>query len=174
MDAYIYLVKKLSLISVLSVSVTESNVTSAALFNDTRTTLWSRMLEQVTAKWHTLRLSRFIDDTDEEQFMLWMEKQLIEYSSKDMFVAMMFSPQMNENKGLHYYQLEPFTKNRSNYLYYNLSPERLLYIIQRLPVNTVFFPCKFSLYIEKPIFDLVEESHKREIKNEQQKKTTRL
>ena len=99
MDAYIYLVKKLSLISVLSVSVTESNVTSAALFNDTRTTLWSRMLEQVTAKWNTLRLSRFIDDTDEEQFMLWMEKQLIEYSSKDMFVAMMFSPQMNENKG---------------------------------------------------------------------------
>ena len=172
MDAYINLVKKLSVLSVLSTTVTESSIASASLFNDTRTTLWSRMLEQVNAKWDTLRLHRFIGDTDESQFVHWIEEQLIEYTTKDMYISIPFLSQMKELTGLHYYQLDPQSSN-TLYLYYNLSPSRVLYITQRMPIVPVF-PCKFSIYVEANLHELVEESYKREIKNEQQKKINTL
>jgi|TARA_X000001388_G_C2211191_1_gene115221 hypothetical protein len=172
MDAYINLIKKLSILSVLSTTVTESSIASASLFNDTRTTLWSRMLEQVNAKWDTLRLNRFIGDTDESQFVHWIEEQLLEYATKDMYISIPFLTQMNEPAGLHYYQLDP-QSNNTQYLYYNLSPSRVLYITQRMPIIPVF-PCKFSIYVEDNLHGLVEESYKRELKNEQQKKINTL
>ena len=64
-------------------------------------------------------------------------------------------------------------KTRPGYLYYNLSPSRVLYITQRMPIIPVF-PCKFSIYVEDNLHGLVEESYKRELKNEQQKKINTL
>ena len=81
----------------LSTTVTESSIASASLFNDTRTTLWSRMLEQVNAKWDTLRLNRFIGDTDESQFVHWIEEQLLEYATKDMYISIPFLTQMQSH-----------------------------------------------------------------------------
>jgi hypothetical protein len=171
MDAYVNLVKKLSLLSVLSVSITESPIISGSIWADTRISLWSRMIELVLKRYDSLNLKRFIGTTNESLFVGWVHEQLIDYSAKDMWTTTSYLQTAEVSKGLHWYEINPKTSD-VGYLFYNLSRDRVLYIIQRLDFNTVYFPCSFSIYVEKDIRDLVEESFKREQKNEQQKKSS--
>ena len=83
----ISLLKKLSLISVLSTNVTESNLMSGGIFTDVRTSLYSRMLETVKKKWEPLALSRFLPEgTMPDTYLDWVYTQLLEYKDKDMYL----------------------------------------------------------------------------------------
>lgn len=171
MEEYIRLVKRLSLINVLSTSVTESTIASGSIWSDTRTTLWSKMVEGVLKRYAPLRLHRFLGQNKEDLFLSWLKHQLLEYANKDMYCITSFVQAAQKDKGLYWYEIEPQSE-RTSYLYYNLSQSRLTYILQRLEFNTVYFPCTYSLYIEKDISDLIHDSYKREQKNEQQKKNS--
>ena len=171
MDEYVNLIKKLSLLSVLSTSITESNIISGSIWADTRVSLWSRMVEIVLKKYDSLNLKRFIGTTNESLFLGWVHEQLIDYSASDMWTTTSYIQSAEPSKGLHWYEINPNT-SETGYLFYNLSRDRIQYILQRLNFNIVHFPCTFSIYIEENIRDLVEESYKRELKNEQQKKSS--
>ena len=75
-----------------------------------------------------------------------------------MYCITSFVQAAQKDKGLYWYEIEPQSE-RTSYLYYNLSQSRLTYILQRLEFNTVYFPCTYSLYIEKDISDLIHESY---------------
>ena len=83
MEEYIRLVKRLSLINVLSTSVTESTIASGSIWSDTRTTLWSKMVEGVLKRYAPLRLHRFLGQNKEDLFLSWLKHQLLEYANKD-------------------------------------------------------------------------------------------
>ncbi len=171
MDEYVNLVKKLSLISVLSTSITESNIVSGSIWADTRVSLWSRMIELVLKRYEPLNLKRFIGTTNESLFVGWVHEQLIDYSASDMWTTTSYIQSAEPDKGLYWYEINPKT-SETGYLFYHLSRDRVQYILQRLDFNTVHFPCTFSIYIEENISSLVHDSYKREQKNEQQKKSS--
>ncbi len=171
MDKELTLLKKLSIISVLSTTTTESSIISGSLFNDTRITLYSRMLEIVKSKRDSLILDRFLPKEEREPFWNWLEIQLHDYQYKDMFIHPSFIAKTSED--LHWYQLEPQTTPQ--YIYYNLSPSKITYILQRVSFapNIRYFPGKHYIYWDGPDTDLVLlilQAIKRERKNEQQKK----
>ena len=173
MEENIRLVKKLALICVLSTTSTESSVLSATIFNDTRTTLYSRMLESIKQKYNQLRLERFVPKQNRDSFLDWIDSELQVYSDKDMFLNPSFINNATPDTGLYWYQIEPHYSIQS--LYYNLSPSIITYILQRLPFHHRVFPCRYSIYIDgnkEDLVNLIVEANKREKKNEQQKKNS--
>ena len=48
------------------------------------------------------------------------------------------------------------------HLYYNLSYDKVLHIMQRLPHGTKVFPCRYSMYIQLNIDDKIDELNRRE------------
>jgi len=152
------LVKKLALIAVLSTTVTESNIKSGSLFSDIRVSLYSRMLTNIKTKWKDLNLSRFLPELVKPNIFLdWIDTELYEYKEKDMFITPSF---INSVEGdIYKYHLEPQFKD-PHYLYYNLSIDRIMYILQRVP-KVPAFPCRYSIYIETNIDDIVLEAIKR-------------
>ncbi len=173
MDKQLTLLKKLTIISVLSTTTTESSIISGSLFNDTRVSLYSRMLEIVKSKKDTVLLDRFIRTDDRYEFWNWVDKQLEEYMYKDMFVHPNFINKVNGV--LHWYQLEPHNIDSPQYIYYNLSPDVVTYVLQRISFtpNNRYFPGKFYIYWDgkdTELVNLISQAKKREQKNEQQKK----
>ena len=159
MDYFIQTVKKLALISVLRTNVTESAVISGAIFSDIRTSLYSRMLELTKRNWDALYLYRFIEsDTDISTFKNWYKEQLKDYGSKDVYMNPSYHN--TQERGIFKYKLEPnHIDNR--FLYYNLSPMQITWILQRISVSTKFFPSRFSLYCEDNIDNIIQEVYKK-------------
>ncbi len=173
MDKYVKSLKKLSLIATLASTTTESSILSGSIFTDTRVSLYSRMLEIIKKKQFSLELDRFIPTQERPEFWVWVDNQIEEYMYKDMYLTPSYVNKSNPILGLHWYQLEPHW-NPHQYLYYNLSPDKINFILQRIPFNVRYVPGKFYMYWEAEpniIVDLITRAHKREIKNEQQKKT---
>lgn len=165
MDYFIQTVKKLSLISVLSSNVTESSIISGAIFSDIRTSLYSRMLELTKRNWDALHLHRFIEpDTSVSVFQDWYLNQLTEYGNKDVYINPNYIHTTENN--IFKYQLEP-NHIEGRYLYYNLSPMQITWVLQRINTNTKFFPCRFSLYIEDDIDNIIQEVYKKHEPNSQ-------
>jgi len=152
------LVKKLALIAVLSTTITESNINSGSLFSDIRVSLYSKMLNNIKTRWEDLSLYRFLPELVKPTIFLdWIDTELYEYKDKDMFITPSFT---NIKEGdIYKYHLEPQFKD-PHYLYYNLSIDRIMYILQRIPQVPVF-PCRYSIYIETNIDDIVLEAIKR-------------
>ncbi len=156
----ISLLKKLSLISVLSTNVTESNLMSGGIFTDVRTSLYSRMLETVKKKWEPLALSRFLPEgTMPDTYLDWVYTQLLEYKDKDMYLNPTYINETTNN--IFRYTLEP-EGVEIQFLYYNLSYDKVLHIMQRLPHGTKVFPCRYSMYIQLNIDDKINELNRRE------------
>ena len=137
MDKYIKILKKLSILATLSSTTTESSILSGSIFTDTRTSLYSRMLEIVNKKQFTLDLNRFIPTQDRPEFWVWVTDQLEEYATKDMYMNPSYISKTDETLGVYWYQLEP-QYDESQYLYYNMSPSIINYILQRIPFNVRF------------------------------------
>lgn len=174
MDKYITILKKLTIIATLSTTTTESSVISGSIFNDTRVSLYSRMLEIAKAKKEPVNLNRFIPSLDRNFFWQWVDAQIDEYMYKDTFIHPNYVNRTNKN--LYWYELEPHV-DKSQYLYYNLSPNIIRYVLQRISFNpnTRYFPGKFYIYwdgVDTELFNLLTQAIKREEKNEQQKKTS--
>ena len=172
MDKYIKILKKLSILATLSSTTTESSILSGSIFTDTRTSLYSRMLEIVNKKQFTLDLNRFIPTQDRPEFWVWVTDQLEEYATKDMYMNPSYISKTDKTLGVYWYQLEP-QYDEPQYLYYNMSPSIINYILQRIPFNVRFMPGKFYIYWNAEpgiLVDLIIKGVKREQKNEQQKK----
>ncbi len=159
MDYFIQTLKKLALISVLSTNITESSVISGAIFSDIRTSLYSRMLELTRKNWDPLALYRFIEsDTDKNVFQDWYVQELVEYANKDVYINPSYLHTTDNN--IFKYQLEPKHIDH-RYLYYNLSPLQVTWTLQRLGNGIKFFPCRFSLYVESNIDNIIREVYKK-------------
>ena len=159
MDHFIQTVKKLSLICVLSTKITESSVVSGSIFSDIRTSLYSRMLELTKRHWTSLNLIRFLPkDISPHVFLDWLDKQLVTYSNKDVFMHPSYLHTTSNN--IFKYNVEP-TSTDNAFLYYNLSPIKIIWLLQRLNLNTVYFPCRYSLYIEDDIDNIIIEVNKK-------------
>ena len=59
------------------------------------------------------------------------------------------------------YNVEPNYNDNKLFLYYNLSPTKVIWLLQRINHTTVYFPCRYSLYIEDNIDTLVTEVNKK-------------
>ena len=152
------LLKKLALICVLSTTVTESNISSASIFSDIRVSLYSRMLNSIQTRWEDLHLQRFLPELVKPTIFLdWINTELYEYKDKDMFITPSFINSVED--GIYKYHLEPHLKDQ-HFLYYNLSIDRTMYILQRAP-QVPIFPCRYSIYIEENIDDIVAEAIER-------------
>lgn len=147
----------------LSTNVTESAVISGAIFSDIRTSLYSRMLELTKRNWIALSLDRFIEnDTSPIAYMDWVLNQINEYSNKDVYMNPSYHN--TQERGIFKYKLEPnHIDNR--FLYYNLSPMQITWILQRISVSTKFFPSRFSLYCEDNIDNIIQEVYKKHESN---------
>lgn len=153
MEGYLRDVKKLSLICVLSTSITEGSLLSGSIFSDIRTSLYSRMLEVIKQKWEPLNLYKYLSPgVMPTLFMDWVFEQMKKYQDKDFYLTPSYTNTIEND--IYKYMLEPqYAENQ--FLYYNLSYPQVIYILQRLPKDTIFFPCRYSIYVERNIDNLI-------------------
>ena len=159
MDYFIQTLKKLSLISVLNTSITESSIISGSIFSDIRTSLYTRMIELTIKNWDILVLQDYLEkDTSPGAYLHWLSTELTRYKDKDIYINPSYLHTTDNN--IFKYELEP-KHIEHRYLYYNLSPLKIIWVLQRLSLDSVYFPCKYSLYIEENIDDLIKEVNKK-------------
>ena len=132
---------------------------SGGIFTDVRTSLYSRMLETVKKKWEPLLLYRFLPKgTMPDSYLDWLYTQLLEYKDKDLYIHPTYVNETKDN--IYKYTLEP-EGVEIQFLYYNLSFDKILYILQRIPSTTIVFPCRYSIYIQQDIDDILKELNRR-------------
>jgi len=117
------------------------------------------MLDLTKRNWIALSLDRFIEaDTSPIAYMDWVLNQITEYSNKDVYLNPSYLHTIED--GVHKYKIEP-THIPDRFLYYNLSPIQVIWVLQRVKTDTKVFPCRYSLYAEANIDDIIREVNKK-------------
>lgn len=144
-DKHYYLdaLKRLGVICLLLKDKFGAGLLTGSLFMDSRISLLSKLLSMVSTNWEELNLHRFLpEDIDAEDFIMYVHSLRSEYINKETYIHMTYK-NVKKNDSTLFYELpeilnyERVNKEKTR-VYYNLIPDRIIYVLQRIKIPKVF------------------------------------
>ena len=144
-DRYYHLdmLKRLGIVCLLLKDKFGAGLLTGSLFMDSRVSLLSKLLTMVSNNWEELNLDRFLpEDLDANEFISYVNELRAEYVNKETYVHMTYK-NVKKNDSVMFYELpeilnyERVNKEKTR-IYYNLIPDRIIYILQRVKIPKIF------------------------------------
>ncbi len=161
---YILVLQRLGIISLMYKDKFGAGMLMPTMFQDSRLTMISKLLNLVSQHWTSLHLSRFLpQEISPVEFHTWLTETKMSYLNKESYLTMTYKNLLHDSTRI--IELPTVGKiehlcNMKVRIYYNLIPDIVVHILQHNPIKYpgTIFPTKFHFFFISCDWDDIHDS----------------